>query len=349
MRILHILNHTEKANGHVCAAVDLACTQAKDGHQVYICSRGGDFDHVLSRHGVRHVQINQDRKIPVVVSALYKIHALIRKFNPEIVHAHMVTSAVLITALRPFMSFRSVTTVHNEFQRSAVLMRFADRVIAVSDAVRQSMARRGIPLSKLRTVLNGTVHSPRFPQPAPQPYDLPRPAMTFVGGLHPRKGVVDMLRAFGMVVAEHPNAHFYIIGDGPFREEYQNLARDISSSNIVFCGHLDDPRPYLLGSDIFVLASLADPAPLVISEARQAGCAIVATHVGGIPESLDQGEAGLMVPPREPSLLADALLKLIRDPAYLAQMREKAAANTSRFTVERVASDTESVYRELLS
>jgi glycosyltransferase involved in cell wall biosynthesis len=339
----------QKANGHVCAVVDLACTQVKQGHQVLVCSRGGGFVPKLLEYGVEHITISQERKFLTLISALYKIFKMIRKFKPEIVHAHMVTSALLVAILHPFMSFRYITTVHNEFQRSAILMRFADRIIAVSDNVRQSMIRRGIPANKLRTVLNGTVNSPRFSKPPPPPLALQRPAIVFVGGLHPRKGVDDLINSFVEVLSVHPNAHLYIIGEGPFREEYENLAISISDSGIVFCGYLDDPRPYLLGTDIFVLASLAEPAGLVITEARECGCAIVATNVGGIPELLDHGLAGILVPPKQPAFLAKTLLNLLANPAYLAEMREKSRANIFRFTVERVATETEQVYKELLS
>jgi hypothetical protein len=76
------------------------------------------------------------------------------------VHAHMMTGVVLARALRVGFGYAVVSTVHNEFQRSAVLMGCADRVIAVSKAVAQSMARRGIPQNKLRVVNNGTLGSP---------------------------------------------------------------------------------------------------------------------------------------------------------------------------------------------
>lgn len=348
LRIIHVLNHTQKANGHVCAVVDLACAQVKRGHQVYVCSRGGDFDYLLYEHNVGHITINQDRRLATLLAAVYRLHRAIQKFEPDIIHAHMVTSALLVALLRPFMRFRLVTTVHNEFQSSAVLMGVANRVVAVSDLVRQSMIRRRLPASKLRTVLNGTVNSPRFPQPAPSGLSLKHPAIVFVGGLHPRKGIDDLIHAFGIVLAAQPNAQLYLIGDGPCRTEYEILARHISAAAIHFCGYVDDPRAYLLGADIFVLASHSDPAPLVISEARDAGCAIVATSVDGVPEMLDRGAAGILVPPKQPALLANGILELLLNPAYLAEMRNRSRSGISHFTVERVAAETEQVYRELL-
>jgi len=264
------------------------------------------------------------------------------------VHAHMTASALLAFCLRPFMNFRLVTTVHNAFEKSSVIMGVGDRVIAVSDAVRGLMIYRGIPAARVRTVLNGTVGSPRFPALAPNTVTLKKPAIVFVGGLHPRKGVDCLIKAFGIVIAEEPEAHLYLIGSGPFEEEYRSLALATGRSNITFCGHHDDPRCYLKAADIFVLPSLADPAPLVISEAREAGLAIIASNVDGIPELLDRGRAGELVPPNEPGALAQALLKLLRNPDYLAKMRMMALNDLAYLSVERVARETENVYCELL-
>jgi glycosyltransferase involved in cell wall biosynthesis len=349
MRILHILNHTVPANGHVCAMVDLACTQAKLGHQVFVCSAGGGFGALLAQYGIEHVIVDQDRKPAILLAALGKTYQATRRIRPDIVHAHMMTSAIIAAMLRPLLGFKLVTSVHNEFQRSAILMGLGQRVIGVSEAVSQAMIKRGISPKKMRTVLNGTIGSPRFPPPLPAPLALRRPAILFVGGLHPRKGVDDLINAYGVVSEQCKQAHLYLIGSGPFQTEYERLAESVGKGGITFCGHMDDPRPYLLGCDIFVLASHAEPAGLVLSEAREAGCAIVATDVGGIPEMLDHGKAGILVPPRRPDLLAAALLPLLQNEAALADARANSQINIANLSLSRVAEQTGQVYQELLA
>jgi glycosyltransferase involved in cell wall biosynthesis len=349
MKILHILNHTIPANGHVCAMVDLACTQASQGHQVYVCSAGGGFDALLYEHGVEHVIVDQTRKPGILLAALFKAHKAFRRIRPDIVHAHMMTSAILAAVLRPLVSFKLVTTVHNEFQRSAILMGLGQRVIGVSAVVSQAMIKRGISPQKMRTVLNGTIGSPRFPPPLPAPEILRHPAILFLGGMHPRKGVDDLINAFGIVSKECPQAHLYLVGSGPHQPEYERLAAAQSKDGITFCGHIPDPRPYLLGADIFVLASHAEPAALVLSEAREAGCAVVATNVGGIPEMLEGGHAGILVPAGRPDLLAQALLPLLQNTENLAQARASSQINIARMSLQRVSEETLLVYQELLA
>jgi hypothetical protein len=100
----------------------------------------------------------------------------------------MVTSAGLAFIFRHFKKFKLVTTVHNEFEKSAILMGLGDRVIAVSEAVAKTMEKRGVKRSKLRVILNGTIGSPELSSESPPAQILNHPAITFVGGLHPRKG-----------------------------------------------------------------------------------------------------------------------------------------------------------------
>jgi len=347
MKIFHIMKYALHGAGNVYAVLDLACTQAQLGHKVYICSSVSVFDDLLRKYGIEFIQINQTGKFGVL-SALFKLYRVLRALQPDIVHAHMMKSALYAACLRPILGFKLVTTVHNEFQKSAIAMGVGQRVIGVSEAVTQAMIRRGVSASKMRTVLNGTINSARRPSPPPMPLTLQHPAIVTIGGMHPRKGMVDLIAAYKIVAARFPATHLYLVGSGPMLDEYMRLAHDISPMGITFCGHLDDPRPVLLAADIFVLASHSEPAGLVLCEAREAGCAIVATNVGGIPEMLSGGEAGVLVPPRSPEALAEAILGLLSDPSYMAKMRANAARDLHRFTMERVTAETEEVYRELL-
>jgi glycosyltransferase involved in cell wall biosynthesis len=329
--------------------VDLACTQALLGHKVTVCSAGGHFDDILEKYGIEHVRIDQKRRPLRLMIATMQMFFLLNISRPEIVHAHMVTSALLVRPWIPVFRCRLVTSVHNEFEKSAVLMGVGQRVIGVSAAVSRSMVARGIPARKVRTVLNGTIGTPRFRSEVAKPFTLRRPASVYVGGLHPRKGVSDLIAAHAIVVKHVPEAHLYIVGRGPCQAEYEAQANVSAPDRVVFCGHSDDPRSYLLGADIFVLASHSEPAGLVLSEAREAGCAIIASDVGGIPEMVDQGRAGTLVPPKRPDLLADAIITLLQNSSLLAEARRRSQINLENLSLSRVVRETMDVYRELLA
>jgi glycosyltransferase involved in cell wall biosynthesis len=351
MRILHVLNHICKSgNGIVNVAVDLACLQAEAGHTVGVASLGGDYKTLLQTYGVQHFPLNQTRKLINIAATIQQFQKLVHEFQPDIVHAHMVTGLILAKLPQIKTCYAIVSSVHNEFQRSSILMGLADRVIAVSDAVGRSMHQRGVPLQKLRVVHNGTLQSPRA-QPLGNYHALPlhRPAITTVAGLYQRKGISDLIAAFSQIHGEFPDAHLYIVGEGPDRPFFEAEAYcTAAAKQIHFVGFHPEPQRYLLSTDIFVLASHQDPCPLVISEAREAGCAVVASHVDGIPKSLEDGQAGLLFPPKDINSLSTLLRQLLSNPQRLQTWKERARHNLDWLSVDRVHKQTLAVYRELV-
>lgn len=345
MRIMHLLNHTNRLNGHVHAAVDLACAQVELGHVVAVASGGGDFDALLAANKVEPMVVDHERRPVTLLKSIYSLRCLVRDWRPDVVHAHMMTSAILAWPVCKLAGIPLVTTVHNEFQKSSVLMGLGTRVIAVSEAVGRSMQKRGIPKSRLHVVLNGTIGSARFEGKDRTPRRLDSPAIVCVAGLHPRKGLPDLFSAFETVHARNPAARLYIVGDGPYRDDYIELVSSMAcGSAVTFMGAQDDPFPFLSGADIFVLPSHADPAPLVLSEAREAGCAIVATSVDGIPQLLEHGQAGILVPVRDPAALSAAICSLVEDSATLQQWRKASQTNVDYLRIERVARETLEIY-----
>ncbi|WP_413176111.1 glycosyltransferase [Anabaena azotica] len=351
MRIIHILNHVQEiGNGIVNVAIDLACLQARNGDEVAVISGGGEYEILLDKFGVKHYKINQNRQPINILKAALSFREIIQEFQPDIVHAHMMTGIVLASILRFRNQYALVSTVHNEFQRASLLMGLADRVIAVSQAVQISMMQRGIPENKLRVVRNGTLGSPRTRQISDyQPLKLQQPAIATVAGMYKRKGINELITGFEKIALDFPTAHLYLVGDGPDREIFEEQAKSTSVCNrIHFAGFQTEPQRYLLACDIFVLASHRDPCPLVISEAREAGAAIIATRVDGIPEALDNGQAGVLVPAKDSQALAEALVNLLSNPDQLQEWKYRAQENLERLSVVRVHQETLAVYQELV-
>jgi glycosyltransferase involved in cell wall biosynthesis len=351
MKVLHITNHVQEiGNGIVNVAVDSACLQAKSGHQVAVASAGGEYEPLLASYGVRHFHLDQSRQPLNLMKALWRLREIIQKFQPDIVHAHMMTGVVLAGVLKSSYGYNLVSTVHNEFQRSAVLMGLADRVIAVSHAVADSMVRRGIPKHKLRVVANGTLGSPRHrPLQDYQPISLQGSAITTVAGMYSRKGIAELITAFSKIAQDFPQAHLYLVGNGPDRSTFEAMARNTPfNERIHFEGFQPEPQRYMLATDIFVLPSHCESFGLVLTEAREAGCAIIASDVDGIPETLDNGQAGILVPPKDSDTLAKALKQLLTDPIQLYRWKHRAQQNLERFSAARVNEETLAVYRELV-
>lgn len=353
MRIVHLANHLLLiGNGIVNMMVDLACSQADAGHEVVVASSGGGFEALLAQHGVRHIQLEQSRDPWRAPKTIASFRRLVREIDPDVVHAHMMTGALIARFGIWRRKYVLVTTVHNEFQRSANLMRVGDRVVAVTRAVEAAMRKRGVPAQRLCTVLNGTVGSPRgaYEQGDPvghavNPPQLSHPSIATVAGMYERKGIADLLRAFALVRNTRPDASLYLIGEGPDRAKMEALARELGlDGHAHFVGFMAQTAPWYAQTDVFVLASHKEPAGLVLCEAREAACAIVATRVDGIPEMLDDGEAGLLVPGHSPDALAEAITRLLDDDALRSEYAHRAKSNLEKFSVRRVANDYMDVY-----
>lgn len=351
MRVLHILNDVSIiGNGIINTAVDLALEQAHKGHIVAVASAGGGYEELLRRHGVQHFTLNQARRPAQMLRAARVFRRYIHEFRPDVVHAHMRTGLLLAWFWARFDRYALVAQVHNVHDRESLMMGLADRVVAVSESVAGTMVKQGIPRKKVHAVLNRTLGTRRLP-PLGQvhPAMLEHPAIVTVCGMNHRKGIAELITAFEIVAEKFPLAHLYLVGDGPQRDLFTQQARASScSARIHFEGFQSEPRSYMLGADIFVLASRRESFGLVLIEAREAGCAIIASGVDGVAEALDGGEAGLLTTPRNPRALADSMAVLLASDHEQAHWRSKAQQGIDKFQVSAMAAEIQDVYEDLL-
>jgi len=349
LRVIHIAKHCSQANGSVHVAVDLACVQADAGYEVIFVSGGGTFVDMLEQHGVRHVTLRQDQRKPfTLVRAAVGLFRLCREFRPSVLHAHMMGGAVIGYAASLLTGVPLVTTVHNSFDRHSILMRLGHRVVAVSNAERDHLIERGYKPKRVTAVWNAPNNSPRDAfMRNNRDFPLISPCITAICALHRRKGVFDLIDACTTLFADFPEWRLYIAGEGPDRAKLEAQAAEQGiADRVIFLGFVLDPKVLYQQSDIFVLASYADPGSLSIGEARAAGCAIIATAVGGTTEMLEHGAAGRLISPGNPQQLASELRALMTDPAKRAALREAARNGSDVFDVQRLVGDYERVYLE---
>lgn len=350
LTIMHVLKHAVRGNGHVHVAVDLACAQADAGHDVTFASARGSYDDILRKHGVTVVDVPEAVDARSVARSGWALLRLAGRVRPDVLHAHMMSSAVLALTVAKLTRAALVTTVHNSFDAHSSLMRVGDVVVAVSEAERQRLLARGFRPQKTVTVLNGPIASAREELPDDESTGpLATPCVASLSGLHPRKAVADIIAAFAEAHPSAPGWHLNVIGGGPDLPHLQALVEGLGlAESVHFVGSTMTPWRLLEQADIFVSASLDEPFGLNVAEARAAGCAIIATTVGGLPEVLDHGRAGQLVPPSAPSAIATRLRELMSDERSLAEWRARSRDGVAGLTVQRMQADYERVYRSAL-
>ncbi|WP_375401444.1 glycosyltransferase family 4 protein [uncultured Amnibacterium sp.] len=327
---------------------DLAVTQAQRGYRVIVLCDGAD-DVMRALAATHAIEVVED----VWSSSPARLWSSANRVAPllgaaDIVHVHTVRGALVSMVASPIgHATKSVATIHNPYQRSAAGMYTAARIVAISAADDRSIRRQLAGTRRPVIVRNAILGSPRMPRSTPEPVTLPPDSIVFVGALTERKGVDVLLRAMVQVRVAVRSAQLVVVGnrDNPGMEA---LVDELGLDPAVrFTGFESDPRRYIASAAVFVLPSRADGFPLALLEARSCGVPIVATDVGGIPEALSDGTAGLMIPPGNEDALADALTRVLTDAALAKELRAASKRGLQTMTVDRMADDYDAVYSGL--
>lgn len=303
---------------------------------------------LLAQHGVLLKERIGGGSLSAVIRSRRHVAQALR--GMDVLHVHTVRSLAVIAMLGPVRSWRrSVSTIHNPHQRSAVLMYLARRIVSLSDANRAHVRRSTLRLRNPAVILNATLGTPRLRSiHALVPVKLPPDSILFVGALHRRKGLDVLLDAMPMILRRVPDARLYVVGN---RDDpgFERGAEERGVAHAAhFVGFVPDPRTYMLSASVFVLPSRQEGFGNVLTEARECGTPIVATRVGGIPEALSGGRAGLMVEPQAPSELADAIVSVLTDPNVAADLRRATQIDLDDMRTCRAEREYAEVYADVL-
>ena len=178
-----------------------------------------------------------------------------------------------------------------------------------------------------------------------------RPTIVCLASLREKKGHTFLLKAFERIRGQVPTARLLIVGEGPLEDYLRSRARESRLDDaIIFTGYRADVSSILQGSDVFALSSLEEGMPNALLEAMACSLPAVVTDVGGNGEVVDDAMTGFLVPARQPDVMAERLVRLLRD-AGLRERLGKAARERfeARFTVERMTGAYRDLYDEVLS
>jgi glycosyltransferase involved in cell wall biosynthesis len=221
--------------------------------------------------------------------------------------------------------------------------------VANAEATRRTLLR-GAPwlaAGSVSVIYNGVEPMPADVEPA----DLGIPpggvAVGFVGIFEPRKGVLDLARAWQRVARAATHAHLVLTGRGRLEPAMHEVLD--GAPRVHWLGYRSDVPRVMRALDVLVLPSLLEGAPNVVLEAMAAGRAVVATAVSGTPELVDEGRTGLLVPPGDPDALATAIVRLVGDPAQRERMGEAGrAAAAERFRMDAMLDAYEALFERVV-
>ena len=356
MKILQVCSVTNLGGGerHL---VDLSHALVDLGHEVYAAAVPGSplWDELSFLHKERIFALSRRN----YVKNLTGLAGFVRKHSIEIVHAHAAKDYHLAAlAVKLASHSRLVLTRHALFPMRKInkhLLKDAGHVIAVSEAVAESLRRNGVIESSKITVVHNGIDIDRFGRSPASNNDSPILVGT-VGHLAPIKGHDVFLRAAALVSGRHPGVHFVVIGEDKspqrdYRKFLESLINELNlTESVAMPGWQDDIRSALSSLTLFVSAARAEPFGLSIVEAMAAGLPIVAAASEGALEIIEDGVSGKLVPVDDHESMAKAIEDLLDDLSERSRLGLNAVlAARQRFSLARMATDTDRVYREVLA
>jgi glycosyltransferase involved in cell wall biosynthesis len=302
--------------------------------------------------------------------ALVRLVRLFHRRRYDVVHCHsskagiLGRAAALVTG-RPWVVYTphcfSFTAGFGRFvggfYKSLEFLagRVTDRLIAVSPHEHDVAVKSGAALPhQVATIVNGLDDDELAARAASsslrRELGLPEgaPVVGSIGRLGRQKGYDVFLRAAALVRRARPDARFLLVGKGPYESALRALARELKLDDaFVFAGERDDVLEIFPLIDVFVLSSRWEAMPYSLLEAMGAGRAIVLTRVAGLESVVENGRAGVIIPPEDPSVLAREGLALLDDPERRAALGAAARGiAASRYRLANGIRRIEDIYSE---
>jgi glycosyltransferase involved in cell wall biosynthesis len=267
-------------------------------------------------------------------SVLRAVREIVARRRPDIIQTHAPKSHFLVRWMglqrgRSWVAFHHGDTAEDLKMRLYTQldrwsMRAAHRTVTVCEPFADLLVARGVRRDLLQIVPNAMAAAPPVAQEEVsalrERLALPPDASVIlsVGRLSSEKGHADLLAAVRLLLRDHPQLaiRLILVGDGIERPSLERAAAapDLASS-VIFAGQCSNVWPYYSLADVFVLPSHSEGSPNALLEAMAAGLPIVATKVGGVPETVEDEKSALLLPPWEPAAMASALARVLNDPA----------------------------------
>lgn len=358
MRILHVEGGRNFYGGAHQILLLMEGLKARGIENILACRIGSDLSHVAAPLSEVHaIRMEGDLDVGLIP----RLRKVISESRPDLIHLHSRIGADVMGGIAGRLA--GIPVVHSRRQdnpesRLAVALKYRlhDRVVAISDAIGQILLSEGLPAAKLRCVPDAVEITPRVMHPERawfhQAFDIPdqAPTLGVVAQLIERKGHAVLLEAMPKILEVFPKARVFFFGKGPLDEALRLAIRQQGLEHqVILAGFRKDLDRILPCLDLVVHPAHREGMGVSLLQASLAEVPIVATAVGGIPEAVKDGLTGLLVPPKDPKRLADAIIELLKDPE-----RRRALGQAGRqwvengFSANRMVEGNLAVYRELL-
>jgi glycosyltransferase involved in cell wall biosynthesis len=364
MKIVYIVTRANPIGGAQVHVRDLALALLKRGHHpIVVTSGAGAYTDGLRAAGVETIVLDtlhmairplQDLR------ALRELRGLLNTLRPDLVSTHSAKAGILGRLAARSLGLPVIFTAHGWAFTTGVpapqakmygwierlAAPLAIKIITVSDFDRKLALARGVATSdKLVTIHNGMpdITPALRADPSRSPVRL-----AMIARFEPQKDHSTLL--YALEGLKHEQWHLDLIGDGPLMPQARELAQRLGlADRIQFWGQRLDVAARLAEAQVALLVTKWEGFPRSILEAMRAGLPVIASSVGGVPESVRDGETGFTVPREDVGALRDRLMQLMKDPDLRSRMGRRAREHYEhQFMLSRTVSRTLAVYQEVV-
>jgi glycosyltransferase involved in cell wall biosynthesis len=351
--------------------INLACNLKKRGHEIKVVAMVslGLMGYEAIARGIDVETLEMPPGIPDI-RVLPRLVKLIKTWNPDVLHSHMVHANILARTLRTFTPNLPVLVSTAQNVDESEGQRWRDVAYRVTDflcdttsnvsqvGVDRYIKIRLVPEHKIRFIPN-SVDNDKF-SPNQELRMATREALSLsdrftwlaVGRFYLQKDYPTMIRAFDIIRKQHPESILVIAGEGELQDSMRDLLAELKlQENIKFLGPRQDISALMNAADAHVMSSAWEGMPLALLEAASTGLPIVSTDVGGVKETVISGETGFLTPAGDPVALAASMHALMQLPiAERISMGEAGRAFVmTNYGVEKITTQWEETYRQLLA
>lgn len=361
MKILQILPQLNYGGVEI-GTIDLAKALVEEGHKAYVISAGGELVPQLIKMGVKHYELPVHKKSLQALAMIHKVRAIIEKNGIDIVHARSRVPAWIAYFATRRTRAKFVTTCHGYYSKHMMskIMGWGDRVIVISRAIGRHMIDEFGVLPERITLIHRGVDIDKYPFDK-EHYSQERLnkkekfVVANIGRLTPIKGHEYFIRAMHLVSHQFPHVEAWIIGGSSKRkakyvENLKVLVDKLGMQNhIKFMGVERDIPALMKKIDMLVLSTThPEGFGRVVIEAGASGVAVVATKVGGVPDIIDDGKNGLLVPPRDEYKMSEAIMHFMQSPSSARSCAQQLRKKVEQFfTARKMIEETVKVYDEV--
>lgn len=353
MRVLlmHTLDSYEQYAGVEEVIMTLANEFDKlDGVDVAVALNKGRLYDELSAKGIKLYPMPAKGFIKLP-GYLLSLSRTITDFSADIVHSHH-RFTTLAAQLLPFRRYKVIHTLHVEQFTRRWNKFFGDITTAVSQGTKDHFVTHfGVDPERIHVIHNGIDPLPSDIKARMIDRSAGDTLAIVVGRLTEQKGHSVLLQAMALLPEEY-RSRFRVIflGSGELRDEIEDTIAELGlAENVTLAGFVEDVYPYILASDFMVLPSRWEGFGLVIVESFLCGKAVIGTNVGGIPEVIEDGVSGFVVPPEDPESLKRQIIDFMDSPKKVEAMGRAGRERVQEyFTIKRMISSYIRLYKDLL-